>query len=198
MQIFTFLFLMLGPFKIIGPYAKMTQDADRALSNKLALRAMIFSTLSVLLAALLGNMILKKFIIPVQILAFTGGLILFLVALLNIIKQFSPPETPKEKITAPTMEMAIYPLAFPIVVTPYGIAAVMVFTAVSPDLKSKFTIGAIVMGIMAINLVLMLITRYVFKYLAIILVLLGAILGVIQVALGFMFMYNQFRSLLAL
>jgi len=198
MQIFTFLLLMLGPFKIIGPFAKMTKGADPAFTNKLAVRAMVFSTLAVLLAALLGNLILKKFIIPVQILAFTAGLILFLVALLNVIRQFSPNDAHNE-ISAPlTMEMAIFPLAFPTIVTPYGIAAVIVFIAVAPDLQSKLTTGFIVMGIMAINLILMLITRYVYKYLAILLVLLGAILGVIQVALGFMFMYNQFRALLAL
>ena len=94
--------------------------------------------------------------------------------------------------------MAIFPLAFPTIVTPYGVAAVIVFMAISPDLKSKLIIGAIVLAIMVLNLVLMLITRHIYKFLAIVLVLLGAILGVIQVALGFMFVYNMFRSLLAL
>jgi hypothetical protein len=32
MQVFTLLFLMLGPFKIIGPFAKITQGADALLA----------------------------------------------------------------------------------------------------------------------------------------------------------------------
>ncbi len=198
-QIITLLFLMLGPFKIIGPFAKITQGVDPVFIQKLAIRAIIVSSVTLLLAAIIGNIMLKNLGIPVQILAISGGMILFLVALLNVIKQFSPSAAhPTGQSEAPTMETAIYPLAFPIIVTPYGIAAVIVFLALSPDLKSKLTIGAIILAIMTINLVLMLITRHIYKFLAIVLALLGAILGVIQVALGLMFMYKQFRALLAL
>jgi hypothetical protein len=56
-------------------------------------------------------------------------------------------------------------------------------------------VGAIVLGIMVLNLVMMLTTRYTFKYLAIILPVLGAILSVIQVALGMLVMYNAFKEL---
>ena len=188
---------MLGPFKIIGPFAKITQEADPAFTRKLAIRAILVSSGSLILAAFLGNMMLKNLGIPVQILAISAGLILFLVALLNVIKQFSP-TAHHEQTEPPTMEMAVYPLAFPTIVTPYGIAAVIVFMAISPDVKSRLIIGAIVLVIMVLNLVLMLITRHIYKFLAIVLALLGAILGVIQVALGFMFVYKQFRSLLAL
>lgn len=197
-QIFTFLFLMLGPFKIIAPFAKITQEADKSFTQKIAIRAILVSSGALLLAAIMGNMMLKNLGIPIQILAISAGMILFLVALLNVIKQFSPPLSHHDHSEPPTMEMAVYPLAFPTIVTPYGIAAVIVFMAISPDLKSRLIIGAIILAIMAINLVLMLITKQIFKFLAIILALLGAILGVIQVALGFMFMYNQFRALLAL
>jgi multiple antibiotic resistance protein len=197
-QIFTFLFLMLGPFKIIGPFAKITKEADKSFTQKLAIRAILVSSAALLLAAIIGKMMLKNLGIPVQILAISGGLILFLVALMNVIKQFSPLAPHDAQAEPPTMEMAIYPLAFPTIVTPYGIAAVIVFMSISPDLKSSLIIGAIVLLIMVLNLVLMLITRHIYKSLAIVLVLLGAILGVIQVALGFMFVYNQFRGLLAL
>lgn len=198
-QIITFLFLMLGPFKIIGPFAKITQGVAPVFIRKLALRAILVSSGALLLAAIMGNMMLKNLGIPIQILAISAGMILFLVALLNVIQQFSPSAAHHTgQAEAPTMETAIYPLAFPIIVTPYGIAAVIVFLAIAPDLKSKLTIGAIILVIMAINLVLMLITRHIYKFLAIALALLGAILGVIQVALGLMFMYRQFRVLLTL
>jgi multiple antibiotic resistance protein len=196
MQVFTLLFLMLGPFKIIGPFAKITQGADAKLTSQIAIRAIVFSSITLLLAAFLGNRIISNFDIPVPILAISGGLILFLVALLNIIKQFSGTVSHDEGVIVPTLHMAINPLAFPTIVTPYGIAAVIVFLSLSPDLESKLTVGAIVLAIMALNLILLLITRHIYKFLAVFLALLGAILGIVQVALGLMIIYNQFGILL--
>jgi multiple antibiotic resistance protein len=198
MQIFTFLFLMLGPFKIIIPFARITMDADPEFTRKLAVRALFYSCLALLLAGILGHMILTRFGIPIPILGLSGGIILFLVALLSIIQQFTLTGSKDDKVVSPTMSMAISPLAFPTIVTPYGIAAVIVFLAFSPDLNSKLTIGAIVLIIMVLNLIVMLITRYIFKPLAVFLAVLGAILAVVQVALGLMIINNQLRVLLKL
>jgi multiple antibiotic resistance protein len=196
MQVLTLLFLMLGPFKIIGPFSKITQGADPKLIRQIAVRAMLFSSIALLLAAFLGQRIISNFDIPLPILAISGGLILFLVALLTIIKQFGTTSSNEEKNIVPTLNMALSPLAFPTIVTPYGIAAVIVFLALSPDLNSKLYVGAIVLAIMALNLILMLITRYIYKFLTVSLALLGAILGIVQVAVGLMIIYNQFRILL--
>ncbi len=194
-QIFTFLFLMLGPFKIIGPFAKMTQSATPQLTRQIAMRAIVYSILGILLASLLGEKVLGNFGIPIPILALTGGLILFLVALSNVLQQFTPP-SPKEVQPEPTLQMALNPLAFPTIVTPYGIAAVIVFMVISPDLRGQLMVGAMVIGIMVLNLVVMLLTRHIGKILFLILSLLGAVLGVVQVALGLMIMYNQLQNLL--
>jgi len=196
-QIFTFLFLMLGPFKIVVPFAQITKDSDAKFARKLAFRAILFSLAALAIAALLGNTVLSRFGIPLPILAMAGGLILFLVALLNIIRQFSP-DAKEENESSPTSYMAIIPLAFPNIVTPHGIAAVIVFLAISPDLHAKLVIGAILLGIMLVNLVFMLLTRSLIKVFAIILPILGAILGVIQVALGLHIIYNQVIALIAL
>jgi len=196
MLVFAFLFLMLGPFKIIGPFAKITLGADPILVRQIAIRSIIFSTVALLIAGLLGEMILRKYGIPLPILGIAGGIILFLVALLNIIKQFAPLEEHENRVLTPTLNMAMNPIAFPTIVTPYGIAAVIFILAYSPDINSKLQIGAIVLGIMVLNLVVMLITRYVFKFLSIFLAILGAILGVIQVALGLLIINNQLRILL--
>ena len=197
-QVFTFLFLMLGPFKVIGPFGKITRGADPALTRQIAVRATLFSSICLLLAAVMGNVILKRFGIPLPILALSGGIVLFLVALLNIIQQFAPTAANVENVSVPTLEMALYPIAFPTIVTPYGIAAVIVFLAVCPDLRSQLNVGAIVLGIMALNLIIMLITRHIFKFLSFFLAILGAILAVVQVALGLLIIYNQFRALLEL
>ena len=196
MQIFFFFFLMLGPFKIISPFVKITKNATPAFARKIAFRATLYSSIVLLIAGLMGEKMLSNFGIPLPILALSGGIIFFLVALLNIIKQFEPSAGNEDFEASPTLDMAMTPLAFPTIVTPYGIAALIVFLAVSPDLNSKLTVGAILLGIMVLNLIVMLLARHIFKPLAIILALLGVILGVIQVALGTMIIYNQLKTML--
>lgn len=93
--------------------------------------------------------------------------------------------------------MAINLLAFPTIVSPYGFAAVIVFISLSPDLNSKLIVVAIVVGIMLINLLVMFFATGIFNTLALILVLLGAVLGVVQVALGAKIIYNSLITLLA-
>ena len=197
MQIFTFLFLMLGPFKIIGPFARITQGADPALTRKIAFHAILYSSVSLLLAAFLGRILLSRFGIPIPVLAISGAIILFLVALLGIINQFTPSPAKEGTAVTPTLNMAINPLAFPTIVTPYGIAAVIIFLSIFPDSGMRLYIGIVVLAIMALNLIIMLITRYISKFLAIFLAVLGAILGIIQVALGLNIIYNQIKILLA-
>ena len=197
-QIFLLLFLMLGPFKVLGPFVKITKNADLAISRKIAFRAILFSIISLVLAALLGGNIMNNYGIPVPILALSAGIILFLVALLSIIQQFNPSEPNADNGKTPSLSVAINPLAFPVIVTPYGIAAVIVFITLSPDLNNKLIVLAMVAGIMLLNLLVMLFARNIFKPITVmILSILGAILGVIQVALGAKIIYNSLTALLA-
>ncbi len=197
-QIFTFLFLMLGPFKIIAPFVRITKNATPLLARQIAFRAILYSSIALLLAAFLGQRMLSSYGIPVPILALSGGIILFLVALQNVIRQFEPHAPSDDFVESPTLNMAMNPLAFPVIVTPYGLAAVIVFLSVAPDLSSKLWVGAVVLGIMILNLIVMLLTRLIYKPVALVIALLGAILGIIQVALGLMIIYNQSKALLAL
>jgi multiple antibiotic resistance protein len=198
-QIFTFLFLMLGPIKIIGPFAKMTKQADAALTRQIALRATLFSSLALVFAAVLGDRALSSYGIPLPVLALSGGVILFLVALQNILAQFEPPAShgdgAAEPAPAPTLKLAMSPLAFPTIVTPYGIAALVVFLAVSPNLEARLTIGAILLAIMLLNLGVMLVTRRILPVLGVLLPILGAVLGIVQVALGLQIINNSLRAL---
>ena len=112
-QIFTILFLMLGPFKIIGPFVKITKNADPVLTRKIAVRAILYSIVILLLAAFLGEGILEKYGIPLPILSLSAGIIFFLVALLNIINQFNPAEAHKENTGTPSLATAMNPTCFP-------------------------------------------------------------------------------------
>jgi multiple antibiotic resistance protein len=194
-KIFTVLFLMLGPFKIIGPFAVMTRGLDMQLARRIAVLATAFAAVALLFAAFLGGAILRRFGIPLPVLALAAGLILLLVALVNILQQFKPATISQETNQLPITARASS-FAFPTIVTPYGIAALVVFLALSPDTEKRLAIGAIVLAIVLINLIFMLITPYIFRILGIFLQILAAVLGVIQVALGLQIIYNSIREIL--
>ena len=194
-QIFTFLFLMLGPIKMIGPFAKMTQGADIGLARRIALRAILFSIFALLLAVLVGESFLRRFNMPLPVLALAGGIVLFLVALQAVLEQFTPPARDQGQVAAPTLSAAITPIAFPTIVTPYGIAALIIFAALSPDWQEELVLGVILLGIMLLNLATMLLARYILRFLGVFLQILGAVLGIIQVALGLQIILNSLRRL---
>jgi multiple antibiotic resistance protein len=197
-QVFTILLLMLGPFKMVGRFLQVTKDADAALTRQVALRATVFSAMALLVAGFLGEFFLGRYGVPLPVLALAGGIILFLVALKNILEQFETPEpqedgrplTPQE-----ALKSAVIPLAFPSIVTPYGIAILIVFIAFTPTLEGRLAIGAVVLGIVAANLAIMLLARRLRGVLFLVLPILGAVLGVIQVGIGLQIINGALRMI---
>lgn len=183
-QMFTFFFLMLGPIKILGPFVQITRKADAALTHRIAIRAFLYSCAALVLAAVIGEEFLRKFNIPVPVLAIAAGIILFLVALRAVLEQFDmdPDATPTQY--EPDMRYAASPLAFPTIVTPYGVATVIVCMALTPDYLNKVGIYSVLLGLMVLNLVAMLFARPILKYLQMPLMVFGTVIGIIQVALG--------------
>jgi multiple antibiotic resistance protein len=197
-QVFTILFLMLGPFKLIGPFLKVTAGADDRLARRIALMATVFAALALLFAGFLGDNILNNYGIELPVLALSGGIILFLVALKTVLEQFAPPEQHADEAGVPpeaAVKVALSPLAFPAIVTPYGIAGLIVFLSFSQSMEGRLTIGAIVAGIMALNLVVMLLARRLPSGLSIVMPIVGAVLGVVQVALGLAVINNALHDL---
>jgi multiple antibiotic resistance protein len=180
--IFALLFLMLGPIKILGPFVAMTQGTEPAFQRRLATRAFLFSVAAVAIAAGMGRRMLASFAIPLQVLVLTGGLILFLVALQQVLQQYSA--RPPVRTEPPSFALAFSPLAFPTIVTPYGIAAVIIFMAVAPDATASAMVAGLVLLVLALDWVAMLFAHTVIRWLGAVLQLFGVILGVTQVALG--------------
>jgi len=191
---FAFFFLMLGPIKILGPFVQMTQKCDPALARRLAFRAFWVSCASLVLAGLLGEKALRQYHISVPVLAIAAGVILFLVALRTVMQQFDAAD-PAAREFEPSLRLAVSPLAFPTIVTPYGIAAVIVCMTLTPDVLTRGAIAAALFGLMLLNLAAMWFARPVLKYLGMPMQILGTVLGIIQVALGLQIIVIGLRGL---
>ena len=193
-KIFALLFLMIGPMKILGPFVMMTRGADAHFRRQLATRAILFSAAALAIAGLMGQRMLQNFNIPLPILALTGGLVLFLVALQTVLEQFKRREPPAG--AKPDLALAINPLAFPTIVTPYGIAAMIIFVSlVEGDTAAQLTIAALVSGILTLNWLAMLYAHVILKYAGTALQVFAVVLGVTQVALGLLIILQSLSTI---
>jgi multiple antibiotic resistance protein len=134
---------MLGPIKLLGPFAAATKDCNRIFRLRLATRASLFAAAAVTIAAALGQQMLDNFAIPVLVLQIAAGLILFLVALQAVMHQYDVTRPP-DSTEPPTLAHAFSPLAFPTIVTPYGIAAVIILIALAPTIEIRLMVAGVV------------------------------------------------------
>lgn len=182
-QVFALLFLMLGPIKILAPFVRMTQGCDAAFRGRLATRAILYSMAALTLAAAMGRHVLENFSVPVSVLSLTGGIVLFLVALQTVLQQFR--DQPSADPPAPSLAMAFSPLAFPTVVTPYGIAAVIIFmTLAEGDGTAQAVIAGEVAAILALDWLAMMFAHVLLRWFGTVLQIFAVVLGVTQVAIG--------------
>jgi small neutral amino acid transporter SnatA (MarC family) len=156
----------------------------------------LFSIGAVSIAASLGERMLDNFAIPVLVLQIAAGLILFLVALQAVMQQYSAAH-PSERTEPPSLALAFSPLAFPMIVTPYGIAAVTILMALAPTTQIRLTVAGVVFFILFLDWLAMLAARVIVRWLGPLLLLLGVVLGVNQVALGLQLMIGGISGLIA-
>src|SRR5262249_53313426 len=135
-KIFTYFFMMLGPIKVLGPFAKLTAGTDNGVRIKLAVSACGFACAIGALAVILGVSTLRKWDVSLPALLTAGGIIFFLVALKAVPHQYEPVAPPAEPVAprpAPSLHLALAPLAVPTIMTPYGIAALILLIAASQE-----------------------------------------------------------------
>ncbi len=203
-KIFTFLFVMLGPLKVIGPFGAMTAGHDRRFKRRLALDAIVIASVGALAAVTLGVRILQKWGVSVGALLLTAGIILFLVALKVVLHQYDPHDQaatdtpPPATAAAPPPGLAFSPLAFPTIITPYGVALLIVLVVLragQPALVAQVVgIAAIVLGL---DYLAMLSADRILSTPKVrpVLVIVGTVLSVLQVALGVQAMIDALHLL---
>ena len=140
-----------------------------------------------MIAATIGVRVLTNWGISTGALLVAAGIILFLVALESIRSQYAVPGDPDE---APAVKVPVrqlgFKLAFPYVVSPYGVAVVILVLTTRPETVPMMPILAMLGGIMLLNLVVMLNAERIATspYIAPLMAIVGSVLAVLQAALG--------------
>ncbi|MBR8830771.1 MAG: hypothetical protein N5P05_001006 [Chroococcopsis gigantea SAG 12.99] len=200
--IFVIFMLTLGPIKTVPKFFFLTREASPAFRNRVALQSTLLATGVSLFIALIGVYVLGKWRVSLDALRLSGGLILLLSAL-KVVTNQSPINTePKNKITIDTplsasLSLAFSPMATPIIITPYGVVAILFFMSIAKsDDTFKGEVIALIFLMMVLNYVGMLLAKRIMKTLGFpILGLIGWIFAVMQSALAIDVMLSAFKSL---
>jgi len=155
MFILTIFMITLGPIKTVPGFFLLTKDQDAKAARALAFKGALAATAICLFAALVMRGMAAAWQVSVDELRIAGGILLF-AASYDVIQEVFRPHSPP----SPSSHPAMSPLAIPIIVTPWGFAAILVFMGVAEgDLTKTATILGLLLLTMALNLVGMLFAR---------------------------------------
>jgi multiple antibiotic resistance protein len=193
-------FLTLGPLKAIPPFARLTHGTAPAFRRAMAWQSTAIATAIVLAVALLGPFVLTNWHVSPPAIAITGGIILFHQAL-RIIMQ-TPTAAPaaagsEASAPPPAPAIAVFPLAIPALVTAPGIAAIAAILVLNRhDLAHQAIIAAILLVVMALNLLALWYTEAILKRISPgLLYLAGWVLAVLQASLAVQIVIHSLRVL---
>jgi multiple antibiotic resistance protein len=192
-KVFTFLFLSLGPANIVGPFMQMTRGRDQAFKRRLAAQGILIAAIALLVAATLGAWTLADWGVSAAALFITVGILLSLVGFQLVMAQYRSQASqaePPSLDTAPTsssFSLAFSPLAFPTIVTPYGIGVlVLAMTLASEETPGVFSILAIAALVLALDLLVMWALDLLLKAPLVVAAfgIVASVMAVLQIALG--------------
>jgi multiple antibiotic resistance protein len=156
-EVFMLLFITLGPpLKTPAVYFARMQGVDATTQRRLAWATFAMATITVLIGATLGAMLRSNWHISIAAMLLAGGIIFFLVSLRTVLEQYGSTEVHVEAAPAPRRLPTAFELAVPMIITPYGIAAAIVFLTASHSVERTVWIFASILGVMVLHLLAML------------------------------------------
>ena len=193
--VFTIFMLTLGPIKTVPAFFAMTLDQSPPAVRALAVKGTAVATAVALLIALVMTEVAASWRISPDDLRIAGGILLF-VAASDMIGQLNRPASPPQS-GVPPKDTAITPLAIPVIITPWGVTALLFFAELSSgDLMMQSTVVGILLLIMLLNLVGMLLARPIIACVGIITFqVLGWIFAVLQAGLAVDAVVTSLRNL---
>jgi multiple antibiotic resistance protein len=194
--VLTVFILLLGPLKVIPAFATLTRDADVAYRRRAAVYATLFATAICVLLILLARTMVSSYRLSVEALQLTAGLIL-LIWSLNALMQRGD-ATPRAGRHPTPVELAMSPLTTPVIITPAGVAALMVFMLLGPNVPGGHLVVAGALAVvMALNFLVMFFNDRIVKrhWLLGLLQLVGSVLIVVQVAFAVQVLLNGLRAI---
>lgn len=183
LDIVTLLLATMGPMKISIVFSKYALQMTKEEQREIAIKTTMIAASICAFFVFGGSVLLSLFHIDTASLNIAGGIILFLYAIQMVMgedkKSESGPVGPVSK------SIAISPLAMPFFATPQALVAITTLAADAQTISGEFLLLAIILGISAINLLIMLNIKKVMDFLGVeIIQIVGKIAGILLTALA--------------
>jgi multiple antibiotic resistance protein len=120
-DIVTILLVTIGPLKALIVYASLTAEADVDFRRQVANRTVKTAAIVLLVFVLASEVLLRIFHVSLPALKIAGGIILLLFAIGTVMGGGHGDEDEKPK--GLSLDIAVYPLATPMMATPQGLVA---------------------------------------------------------------------------
>jgi multiple antibiotic resistance protein len=194
-RLFGLLFMMMGPVAVMSAFVGITAGADPSTRRRIAVRAALYSTVALLLAVSAGYGVLNAWGASRASLVLAAGLLLLFASLGQVLggwKSALPAKPEPHRI--PGLEVAISPLAFPTIVAPHAVGVLVIFASFFRAPAEQGLIAGVALAIILLNLLAMFVAHRFVPWIGDVpLRILGAVFGVLQVALGIEFMLSGIR-----
>ena len=150
LKVFIALFILVNPFEGIPYFLSATETMPQEERDRVARRAAVGVATILLVSLVLGRLILAVFGITTPAFQTAGGVIVFLIGLRMVL---SSPEAGAERaIIVAHRDIAIVPLATPLLAGPGAISSVIVYASHSPGAMNYALLAFIVMLVGAATL----------------------------------------------
>lgn len=150
---FLFLLAAVGPLKVTIVCAAMTANAPAEFLKKVALRSVVTAAIVCLVFAVMGEAILRVFKVSVPAFQIGGGIIVLLFALDMVVGDggHKSNDSPGAATSEPSLDIATYPLAIPLMASVSGLVAIVSLLAQDDGPSALLFLTIVIVAIMALN-----------------------------------------------
>jgi len=186
-ELFVIFLITLGPLKSAIVYVTLTADAEASFKRSIAIRTVLVATVVSILFVVAGEYLLDVFHISIPALKIGGGIILMLYALGMVLGSKSEEGANADVKLSPNI--AVFPLAMPLMATPHGLVAIVTLAAAVPGTTEVALMIAAILAVMAFNFVFLLGAHKILSAIGpAALKVVSVIVGLLLVALGIQLM----------
>ncbi|MFO0959605.1 MAG: MarC family protein [Isosphaeraceae bacterium] len=182
------LFATIGPLKVTIVCASLTAESPPEFLKRVALRSVVVAAAVCLVFAILGEFILLLFNVSIPAFQIGGGIIVLLFSLDMVMgseKTRKHAEGGDSAGDAPSLDMAVYPLAIPMMASVSGLVAIVSLLSQKNDAATILFLAITILAIMAINYGCLLACRRIVGAIGpSALLVIGKLMGVILTALA--------------
>ncbi len=154
MGAFAIFFVTIAPLKNVPVFAALTRNRGAGERRWIAVRAVLFASAVLTVFAAFGDDLLRILGITLPAVRIGGGILLMLMAIQMVFATPGGILDERQAAPQPSVDVAVFPIAMPLVAGPGTITAVVMLMSQYPDVRVQLLIYAMLLTVLLSTLVL--------------------------------------------